>query len=157
LPGAQAQQVVLVSGGAQSPFRAGMGYQTMEPFLGTSLLQLDGTAHQVQRKLVTPAFQAHNYAEYLTRINRAYDAVVASWPQRGERRFYDDAHAIALRVATALVVGVEPEAEQDEGGEGVQGGDEHHGQGQLRDSMREKGQGGKEGQQARGGPEPNLG
>src|SRR5262249_28899353 len=40
LPGADAQQLVLVSGGAHSPFRAGMGYQTLEPFLGRSLLQL---------------------------------------------------------------------------------------------------------------------
>src|SRR5215469_15330842 len=47
LPGAQAQHLVLVSSGAQSPFRAGTGYQTMEPFLGTSLLQLDGTGHQI--------------------------------------------------------------------------------------------------------------
>jgi len=119
LPGAPAQQLVLVSGGAHSPFRAGTGYRTLEPFLGTSLLQLDGMPHQVQRKLVTPAFQAHNYAEYLARINRAYEAVVAGWPQDGQRRFYDDAHAIALRVSTALVVGVESGA--DQGGEGQYG------------------------------------
>jgi retinoid hydroxylase len=119
LPGADAQHLVLVSGGAHSPFRAGMGYRTLEPFLGTSLLQLDGMPHQVQRKLVTPAFQAHNYAEYLARINRAFDAVVADWPQHGQRRFYDDAHTIALRVSTALVVGVEHGL--DQGGEGQPG------------------------------------
>jgi cytochrome P450 len=121
LPGAPAQQLVLVSGGAHSPFRAGMGYRTLEPFLGSSLLQLDGMAHQIQRKLVTPAFQAHNYTEYLARINRAYDAVVAGWPYHGSRRFYDDAHAIALRVSTALVIGVESGADQGEGGPGEGG------------------------------------
>jgi cytochrome P450 len=120
LPGAPAQQLVLVSGGAQSPFRAGDGYRVLEPFLGTSLLQLDGPPHQVQRKLVTPAFQAHNHAEYLARINRAYDAVVAGWPRHGRRRFYDDAHAIALRVSTSLVVGVERGG--DAGGEGPRAG-----------------------------------
>src|SRR5262249_56432044 len=31
LPGAPAQQLALVSGGAQSPFRAGEGYQILEP------------------------------------------------------------------------------------------------------------------------------
>ncbi len=124
LPGAPAQQLVLVSGGAHSPFRAGMGYRTLEPFLGSSLLQLDGMPHQVQRKLVTPAFQAHNYTEYLARINRAYEAVVAGWPQDGQRRFYDDAHAIALRVSTALVIGVESGADQGEGGPGEGGSGE---------------------------------
>src|SRR5260221_658034 len=113
LPGADAQQVVLVSGGADFPFHAGTWYGTLEPFLGTSLLQLDGTSHQVQRKLVTPAFQAHNYTEYLARINRAYDSVAAGWPAHGQRRLYDDAHAIALRVSTALVIGVEPEGDRD--------------------------------------------
>src|SRR5260221_13461764 len=124
LPGAPAQQLVLVSGGAHSPFRAGTGYRTLEPFLGPSLLQLDGMPHQVQRKLVTPAFQAHNYTEYLARINRAYEAVVAGWPQDGQRRFYDDAHAIALRVSTALVIGVESGADQGEGGPGEGGSGE---------------------------------
>ncbi len=121
LPGAPAQQLVLVSGGAHSPFRARMGYRTLEPFLGSSLLQLDGMPHRLQRKLVTPAFQAHNYAEYLARINRACEAVVAGWPQDGQRWFYDDAHAIALRVSTALVIGVESGADQGEGGPGEGG------------------------------------
>jgi cytochrome P450 len=127
LPGAPAQQLVLVSSGAHSPFRAGTGYRTLEPFLGTSLLQLDGLPHQVQRKLVTPAFQAHNYAEYLERINRAYEVVVAGWPQDGQRRFYDDAHAIALRVSTALVVGVEHGVDQGGEGQHGEGGEQERG------------------------------
>lgn len=105
--GAQAQRQVLLTGGDEPLFHAREGYSFLEPFLGTSLLQMDGLAHQTQRKLITPAFQSHNYADYLVRINRAYDRVVERWSEHGTRTFYQEACAIAFRISTSLMLGIE--------------------------------------------------
>ncbi|GCE20639.1 cytochrome P450 [Dictyobacter kobayashii] len=105
--GAHAQQQVFLASGEETPFRSRDGYSFAEPFLGSSLLQMDGLVHQTQRKLITPAFQSHNYTDYLARINRAYDQVVATWPDQGTRVFYQDARTIAFRVSASLMLGVE--------------------------------------------------
>lgn len=107
LCGVRAQQQVFLASGGEGVFRTRDGYGFAEPFLGTSLLQMDGQEHQVQRKLITPAFQSHTYADYLMRINRVVDRIVGQWPDQGTRVFYQEARAIAFRIATSLMLGVE--------------------------------------------------
>lgn len=107
LCGARAQQQIFVGSGDEVVFRTRDGYSFAEPFLGISLLQMDGQEHQTQRRLITPAFQSHNYADYVGRINRVFERVVAQWPDRGTRSFYQEARAIAFRVSTSLMLGIE--------------------------------------------------
>jgi cytochrome P450 len=109
--GAQAQRQVLLASGDEPPYLTRDTYGFLEPIVGTSLVQMDGLPHQTQRKLVTPAFHAHNYADYLARINRAYDQVVGSWPEQGSRTFYAESQAIAFRVSTSLMLGIEESSE----------------------------------------------
>src|SRR5581483_3503005 len=105
--GARAQQQLLPTGGDEVIFRTCDGYSFAEPFIGTSLLQMDGLEHQTQRRLLAPAFQSHNYREYLARINRVFDQIVGRWPDQGTRVFYQEARAIAFRVSTSLMLGME--------------------------------------------------
>jgi cytochrome P450 len=105
--GARAQQQFFLSGGDEVLFRTRDGYSFAEPFIGTSLLQMDGQEHETQRKLLAPAFQSHNYSDYLTRINRVFDRIVGQWPAQGTRVFYQEARAMAFRVSTSLILGVD--------------------------------------------------
>lgn len=105
--GARAQQQLLLPGGGDVAFRTRDGYDLVEPFIGTSLLQMDGLEHQTQRKLIAPAFQSHNYREYLARINRVFDRIVGRWPDQGTCVFYQEARAIAFRISTSLMLGME--------------------------------------------------
>lgn len=105
--GARAQQQLLLTGGDELVFRTRDSYSVVEPFIGTSLLQMDGLEHQTQRKLITPAFQSHNYGEYLARINRVFDQIVGHWPDQGTCVFYQEARSIAFRVSTSLMLGME--------------------------------------------------
>jgi len=105
--GARAQQQLLLTGGDDVVFRTRDGYSFAEPFIGTSLLQMDGLEHQAQRKLIAPAFQSHKYVDYLARINRVFDRIVGNWPDQGTRVFYQEARSIAFRVSTSLMLGVE--------------------------------------------------
>jgi cytochrome P450 len=107
LCGARAQQHVFWASGEERAFSSQDAYSFVEPFVGTSLLQMDGPEHQNQRKLITLAFQSHAYVDYLTRINRVFERIIAHWPDQGTRVFYQDARAIAFRVATSLFIGVE--------------------------------------------------
>jgi retinoid hydroxylase len=109
--GVQAPRQILLTGSNEALYRTRDAYSFVEPLIGTSLLQMDGPLHQAQRKLVTPAFQSHNYADYLARINRAYDRVVEQWPTQGTRAFYQEARAIAFRISTSLMLGIEDSAE----------------------------------------------
>lgn len=105
--GTQAQRQVLLSSGDDPLFQTREGYSILKPFIGTSLLQMDGLTHQTQRKLITPAFQSHNYADYLIRINNAYNRTIGEWPEYGTATFYQEARAIAFRISTSLMLGLE--------------------------------------------------
>lgn len=107
LCGAHAQQQIFLASGDESAFCSREAYSFVEPFVGTSLLQMDGPEHQKQRKLITPAFQSHTYPDYVTRINRVFERIVSHWPDQGTRVFYQEARAIAFRVSTSLMLGIE--------------------------------------------------
>ncbi|HEX7734414.1 MAG TPA: cytochrome P450 [Ktedonobacteraceae bacterium] len=107
LCGARAQQQIFLASGNENAFGSREAYSFVEPFVGTSLLQMDGGEHQKQRKLITPAFQSHTHLNYVTRINRVFERIISHWPEQGTRVFYQEARAIAFRVSTSLMLGIE--------------------------------------------------
>lgn len=110
LLGAEAQNFVLASPEAPKLFSNRVGYSFMPPLMG-SLFTMDGLSHATQRRLMAPALHSRNYDNYLERINRVIDSTIAAWPERGQRQFYDDARAMAFRISSSLILGVEVEAD----------------------------------------------
>src|SRR5215472_12101154 len=90
LLGAEAQRKVLGAGNTDTQFATYGGYSFLIPFIGNSILTIDGEPHTMQRKLITPAFHSRHYGHYIERINHIVADVTAAWDESKPRQFYND-------------------------------------------------------------------
>ncbi|MBA3825272.1 MAG: cytochrome P450 [Ktedonobacterales bacterium] len=103
---AAAQEYVL--GTHHRNFLASAGYGYLNDFLGGALLLQDGPTHIRQRRLLAPAFRQHNMAAYLATMNRFIDGQLATWGAQGQRALYDEMRQLTFKLASALLLGIEP-------------------------------------------------
>jgi cytochrome P450 family 110 len=88
-------------------FDSGRGNSVLAPFVGeTSLILLDGTAHQRQRKLLTPPFHGDRLRTYGQNIYQITQQVVDLWQPGLTFCARQVAQEISLRVIMRTVLGV---------------------------------------------------
>jgi cytochrome P450 len=89
-------------------FDSGRGNRVLSPFVGeTSLILLDGKAHQRQRKLLTPPFHGDRLRAYGQDICQITQQVVDCWQPGQTFSAREVTQAISLQVIMQTVFGVE--------------------------------------------------
>ena len=108
---AAAQRQIFDTNAANFLWHPGYGAMGDELF-GDALFLLDGERHRFQRTLMTPAFHGKHYAGYLTAMNTAIDAHLATWGTSGATDLYPQLRTIAFSLASNLLVGKDFGADQ---------------------------------------------
>jgi len=71
-----------------------------------NLLTMDGDEHNWHRRLLHPAFAAHQVDTAASRLARIIDRRLDGWARRGEVDLYEEARVIALDVVSEVVLGL---------------------------------------------------
>lgn len=104
LVGPEANRFVLL--GRREVFSHDLGWTPMiGTIMGRGLLNMDGREHDVQRKMMNPAFATSYMDRYLPVMNRVIAARLANWAERGSVDLYDEARKITFDVAAEALVG----------------------------------------------------
>ncbi|MFO0578921.1 MAG: cytochrome P450 [Polyangia bacterium] len=85
----------------------GKSNAVLRPFVGSnSLLILDGSEHQRQRKLLMPSFHGERMQAYGQTMLDLADAAIDAWPLQQTLRLHPEFQAITLRVILRTILGV---------------------------------------------------
>ena len=102
--GPEANRFMLLS--SREAFSHDLGWTPMiGHMMGKGLLNMDGHEHDVQRKMMNPAFATRYMDHYLPIMNRVIGARIADWGERGSVDLYDEARKITFDVAAEALVG----------------------------------------------------
>lgn len=102
--GPEANRFMLLSN--RAAFSHDLGWTPMiGQMMGKGLLNMDGHEHNVQRKMMNPAFASSYMDRYLPIMNRVIGARIADWGERGVVDLYDEARKITFDVAAEALVG----------------------------------------------------
>lgn len=88
-------------------FRKPLMERVVAPILGDGLLLSERDVWRRQRRLANPSFHRQYIAQYAKKMAVAADAMLANWPEYGEREVYEDATDFALQVAASTMFGAE--------------------------------------------------
>lgn len=110
LIGPEANQHVLVENPENFSWREGM-MNEFSPFLGTGLLNTDGTKHDVARELMEPAFRPDRLRSYADRMVQQARSAVDQLRHGDEFDLYDWTQELALGVATRILFGMESDSD----------------------------------------------
>ena len=94
--------------GDPAVFHAGQANAVLRPILGeSSLLLLDGQRHQVERKLMTPAFHGERMQAYGSLMRERADAAIDRWPLGRRFSLHKEMQDITLDVILRAVFGLD--------------------------------------------------
>lgn len=109
LTGAEAQKLVLLN--KEGVFLNKEGYAIAEQYIGGTLIMSDGDAHDIPRRIMTPAFHGKAMLGYLERINGIINHRFARWGDAGAFAFHTEANSMAFELAAGIMLGVDRETD----------------------------------------------
>ncbi|MFN8498953.1 MAG: cytochrome P450 [Anaerolineae bacterium] len=83
------------------------------PLIGKGLLNMDGAAHDLHRRMMNPAFTVSYMKHYLPLMQRVVRDRTRDWAARGEIELYDETRKITFDIAAEALVGFRTGAEVD--------------------------------------------
>ena len=102
--GPEANRFMLLN--SREVFSHDLGWTPMiGTMMGKGLLNMDGREHDVQRKMMNPAFATSYMDRYLPVMNRVIAARIADWAERGTVDLVGEARKITFDVAAEALVG----------------------------------------------------